>query len=131
MKRRAIFLMIVLALGVCALPACHAPVTVQTEAGKIAFTADQIAIRVGELQNAAIAAEASGGLSTSTTRVIVTFCVSSSKVLQKTPAGWQQTVSNSWLEVKKQIPAAELTKPAIAATVSSVDVVLAAYLGGN
>lgn len=104
---------------------CHAPTTVQTPQGKIAFTADQIAIRVGELQNTAIQANATGALPEATTRTIVTFCVQAAMVLQSAPGGWQAIVANSWKAAKIQIP--PQTNPAIIAAMSAVDAVLAAY----
>ena len=129
MKRYATALLILaaLSLGSLVLPACHAPVTVTTPAGQTAYTADQIAIRVGELQNAAIQAEATGSLPTAQARIIVTYCVQASQVLQATPAGWAQTVAAAWTEARKQIP---INNPLIAAAVSGMDVALAAYLGG-
>lgn len=109
-------------------PACaHPPPTVTTQAGKIAFTADQIVQRVNELQNAAISAEASKDLQTSTARLIVTFCVEADKMLQTTPAGWQATVLKAWSLAKGQI--GSVANPAIAAALSAVDVAIAS-LGG-
>lgn len=114
-------------LGLSTLPACHAPVTIVTEPGKIAYTADQIAVRVNELQNAAIQAEASGGMRTADTRLVVEFAVSANRTLRATPAGWQTTVATAWAETKKKLPAQ--TNPAIVAALGAVDVVLAAYGG--
>lgn len=120
-------------LGALTLPlavtqeACTAPVTVQTPAGKTAYTADQIVVRVNELQNAAIKANATGGLDTTTTRTIVQFAVSADKVLAVTPAGWQQTVGQAWKETKTKLPV--IANPTITAVIQAVDVVLAAYGG--
>lgn len=123
MKRILFVLMLALA------PACaHPPPTVTTQAGQIAFTADQIVQRVNELQNAAISAEASkDDLQTSTARLIVTFCVEADKTLQTTPAGWQATVLKAWSLAKGQI--GSVANPAIAAALSAVDVAIAS-LGG-
>ena len=107
-----------------------APTTVVTPAGKTAYTADQIVIRVNELQNAAIQAQATGALPTSTTRIIVQFCVAADTTLKATPAGWGQTLATAWTQAKTSIPAADLANPVIAAAAAGVDVVLAA-LGGN
>jgi hypothetical protein len=118
-------------LSACALaalfvvaPGCHAPVTITTAQGKTAFTADQIVQRVNELQSAAIQANGAGGLATSTTRTIVTFCVAADQTLAATPAGWQASVSAAWASAKTQLPV--ITNPAVAAAISAVDVVLAA-----
>jgi hypothetical protein len=116
------------------LVAC-APVSIQTPQGKQAYTADQIVIRLNELQNAAIQANSlmdpkTGlpGLPTPTTRIIVQFVVSSDKTLKDLPAGWQQTVATAWAETKRQLPI--ITNPAVSVAIGSVDVVLAA-LGGS
>jgi hypothetical protein len=106
------------------------PPTVVTPQGKAAYTADQVVIRVNELQNAAIQAEASGALPTSTTRVIVTFCVAADKTLATVPNGWQQTIATAWTQAKQQIPAKDLANTVISAAVAGIDVVIAAF-GGN
>lgn len=103
-------------------PACHAPVTVTTPQGKIAYTADQIVQRVNELENAAIKANGAGQLPLVQTRTIVEFCVAADKTLAATPSGWQATVRTAWAATRAQIPT---TNPAIAAAVTAVDVVLA------
>lgn len=84
--------------------ACTPPETIVTEPGKIAYRADQIAVRVNELQKAAIQAEANGGLPTATTRIIVEFAVSANRILKETPAGWPKTVAQLWTETKARLP---------------------------
>jgi hypothetical protein len=113
------------------LSACGAPVTVVTPAGQVAYTANEIAKRVGELGHAAIAANAQGALADSTTFTIVGFCDSADKILAATPAGWQASVATAWTEAKKKIPAKDLTNPLILSLVTAVNVSLAAYLGGH
>jgi hypothetical protein len=118
-------------IGILMSEACiHTPTSVTTPQGKTAYTADQIVMRVGELQNAAIQAEASKALPTSTTRIIVQWCVNANTILKTVPEGWQQSISMAWITTKGQIPAKDLNNTAIAAAVAGVDVVLAA-LGGN
>jgi hypothetical protein len=112
------------------LAACHVPTSVVTPQGKAAYSADQVVIRVGELQSAAIQAQASGALPITTTRLIVQWCVNANTTLKQVPNGWQQTLTTAWTQTKSQIPATDLSNSAIAAAVSGVDVVLAA-LGGN
>jgi len=109
----------------------HAPSSITTPQGQAAYTADQVVQRVNELENAAIQAEASKALPTNITRIIVQFCVSADMTLKTTPAGWQQTVSVAWKQAKAQIPASVLANPAWSATISGVDVVLAALGGTN
>jgi hypothetical protein len=103
-----------------------------TPQGQTAYTADQIVIRVNELQAAAIQAEANGGLPTNTTRVIVQFCVSADKTLAATPSGWGATVAKAWNEAKAN-PALKpyLTNGYISAAVALVDGVLAAFQPGG
>lgn len=118
MRRHIAAFVFLLSLGV----ACHAPVTITTPQGKIAYTADQIVQRVNELENAAIKANGAGQLSLDTTRIIVEFCVGADKTLAQTPAGWQASVQAAWTAARAKIPT---TNPAIASAVSAVDVVLA------
>jgi hypothetical protein len=96
-----------------ALAACTAPASIQTPEGKIAYTADQIVLRVGELQNATIQAERTGGIPTAAARTIVEFTVSANKILRDTPAGWQATIATSWRELKPKISAAVRDKLAV------------------
>lgn len=111
-------------IGLVLTAACHAPVTVVTPEGKAAFTADQIVLRINNLQNAAIQAEATGGLSTDTTRTLVEFAVTANRTLKTVPDGWQQSVATAWAETKKRLP--PITNLAVMAAVDSVDLVLAA-----
>ena len=106
--------------------ACAPPATITTQPGKTAYTADQIVVRVNELQNAASAANATvpPSLPTNTTRTIVQFCVAADKTLASTPIGWQATVATAWATAKAQIPVQ--TNPSIIAAMSAVDVVLGA-----
>lgn len=122
------YLLLVLCLS---LSACAAPVTITTPQGKVAYTADQIVLRVNELQNAAIAANATvpPSLPTATTRIIVEFCVSADKTLAATPAGWQATLATGWNAAKAKIGTP--SNPAIVSAMSALDVVLAAFGGGN
>ena len=114
---------LILILALATAPACHAPVTVTTPQGKAAYTADQIVVRVNELQRAAVSAEAGHALDTATTRTIVEFCVSADKTLAATPNGWQATVGTAWVEAKKKLPL--ITNQAVMAAIGAVDVVLA------
>ena len=104
--------------------ACSAPVTIVTPQGKISYAADQIVIRVNELQNAAIAANATTppSVTTAVTGVIVRFCVSADATLAATPAGWQASLLTAWTTAKSSIPTQ--TNPAIIAAMAAVDVAL-------
>ena len=96
---------------------------ISTEAGKVAYTADEIVVRLNELQDAAINAEATKGLDTATTRTFVQFVVSAEKTLAATPAGWQQTVSIAWRETKAQLPA--ITNQTVRVAIAALDAALA------
>lgn len=124
MKRYALPFVLILALSGAA---CSPPVTVQTTAGKAAFTADQVVLRVNELQAAAIQANANGALPTATTRLIVEFAVGADKTLKEAPNGWQATVSKAWAETKGKLP--PITNPAISAAVQSFELALASFGG--
>ena len=131
MKRFLLFLLLPLLLvGLAGCAPKNAPIV--TPQGQTAYTADQIVIRVNELQATAIQAEANGGLPTNTTRVIVQFCVSADKTLAATPSGWGVTVAKAWDEAKAN-PALKpyLSNGYIAAAVALVDGVLAAFPPGG
>lgn len=115
-----------LLLGVSLLSAsgcAHTPPTITTPAGQRAYKADQIDIRVNELQNAAIQAEATGGLPTATARIIIQFTTAANKTLHDTPAGWPQTLQTAWTQTKQAVGV--VTNPAVAAAMGAVDAVLA------
>lgn len=124
-KLPVVVLACVLALGVYG---CSAPVTVVTPQGQAAYKADQVVVRVNELMNAAISANAAKALPDATTRLIVQFCVDADKTLAATPAGWQAIVGTAWQALKGQIP--PQTNPSVLAAINAADVVLAT-LGGN
>lgn len=110
------------------LSACAAPVTITTPQGQAAYKADQVVVRVNELMNAAMSANAAKALPDATTRLIVQFCVDADKTLAATPAGWQATIGAAWQALKGQIP--PQTNPSVLAAINAADVVLAT-LGGN
>jgi hypothetical protein len=117
-----------------ALAGCKAPVSVQTPQGKAAFTADQVVLRVGELQTAAIQANGTLDpktgkpvLDQATTRLIVQFCVDANTALKNAPNGWGKAVGAAWAKLKTQLP--PVTNPAISSALSSIDVILAASGG--
>lgn len=104
------------------LPACAPPPTIVTQQGQIAYKADQVVVRINELMNAAIAANAANALPTDTTRTIVSFCVEADKVLAVTPNGWQQTLTLAWQSAKAKLP--KIDNPSIVAAMGAVDVVI-------
>src|SRR5580765_4998338 len=82
---------------------CMPPTSIVTTPGKIALAADQVAVRVNELQAAAIQANANSALDQPTTKIIVEFTVSADKVLSATPTGWEATVVKLWQEASPKI----------------------------
>ena len=102
--------------------ACAPPPTIVTPQGQVAYKADQVVVRVNELMNAAIAANAANTLPTDTTRTIVSFCVDADKVLAATPNGWQTTLTLAWRTTKAKLP--KIDNPAIVAAMGAVDVVI-------
>lgn len=123
--RRYIALLLVLALA-----GCNAPASIKTPAGRTAYTADQIVLRVGELQGAAIQAEQTGGLPATIARPIVETTVALNKILRDTPSGWQVTVQHAWADLKPKIPAQYRDSPALAAVWAAVDIAILS-LGGT
>ncbi len=103
--------------------ACHAPVSVTTPQGKAAYTADQVVLRINELENAAITAQAQGQIPLATTRTIVEFCVSADKTLAVAPAGWPAIIATAWAQTKAQLP--PITNSLVQSAMNAVDVVLA------
>lgn len=83
--------------------ACHPPVSIITPAGRTAFSADVIAVRVNELEAAAIQANSEGALSLDVTRTIVRFTVVADRILAQTPDGWRVAVITAWIETKRQL----------------------------
>ena len=65
---------------------CGAKPTFATPKAQVIYTADQVSIRVNELQNAAINAEAHQGLPTERARDIVEWYVANNKILATAPA---------------------------------------------
>lgn len=108
--------------GVVALPGCATRPPNLSPAANAAYTADQVVIRINELMNAAIAAQAQNAVPVATTRAIVKFAIAADQTLAQVPAGWPATVTAAWAATKKSLPA--ITNPAIIAAMSAVDLVL-------
>jgi hypothetical protein len=118
-----ILIELVIVVGLCFAPACAKAPPNLTPVGLHSYTADQVAVRVAEVQNAAIAAEASGALPTATTRIIVQFAVVAADTLKAVPNGWPQTIATAWTAAKQQI--GPMTNPLVATAMGALDVVIA------
>jgi hypothetical protein len=124
MKR--VLIGLVLAFSVLA---CHPPASVVTPQGKSAYTADQVVVRVGELEKAAIQANATvvdgkPSLDEASTRLIVQTCVSIAQTLKTVPDGWQAVVKQSWASFKVQAPPTLFTHPTIGVLLTTVDALI-------
>jgi hypothetical protein len=64
------------------------------------YKADEVLIRVQELQNITIQSEANGDIPTPTARVLVQFTVDAATVLKTTPDGWKASVTTLWNTAK-------------------------------
>jgi hypothetical protein len=126
--QRAGLLLVALNLGSALgyIAACHATPNIKTPEGQIAYRADQVVLRVNDLQATTIAAEQAGDISTDMARVIIQTCVSMNETLKTTPAGWQTTVRTAWAEMKFLIGV--VTNRAVNAALSIVDAILEALL---
>lgn len=117
---------LIIAIGLIAIPNCaSAPPNVSPQAA-VAFKADQIVVRVNELQRAATAANAAGSLDTNLTRQIVTWTVAADKILKDTPQGWVATLKASWEQVKQNVNLRTITQPAIQLAFTAVDALIGA-----
>jgi hypothetical protein len=110
--------------------ACHPPPTIVTPAGKVAYTKDEVVVRVNELENTVIEAAHTGGLPRAQAKVIVRFTVSADRAI-KAPT-WIAAVTSLWGDTKKALATMTppITNPAVNTAIASVDIVLAA-LGGH
>lgn len=70
---------------------------------KPAYTANEVLIRVQELQNTVIDLYDAQprGITKDKADLIVKFTVSSATIIKSSMAGWQGSVKQSWLELKK------------------------------
>lgn len=95
-------------------PACHkAPPTIVTDAGKNAYTADQVVLRLTEFQNVVIAASDANKIRLADARRIVTWLsgdrnanppvVGLLSAIQAAPAGWLAIARQGWLEQRSLV----------------------------
>jgi hypothetical protein len=119
--------------------ACPPPATLSPH-GQVVWTADQIIVRLGELQNTAIAANAATdpktglpGLPTATTHRVVTYCVGTTKTLHTLPAGWQATLQTGLTQFLAVLTPAERAKldPILGLVTTAVSEFIAASAGGT
>lgn len=117
---RYLVLTLVLAVGL----ACAPKSANLSPAGQAAFTADQVVVRLGELQDAAITANQDGSLDKATANAIVRFTVDGAKTCKAAPAGWQDTVRAGWAALKGAL--AETVKTRLKIVLAAVDALIGA-----
>ena len=107
--------------------ACPPPSTLHSQAAKTAYAGDQVVLRLGELQAAAIDANTQGLLSTETTRRVVAFTVDGAKTLKAAPAGWVATVGPAYAAMRNQLAPDERAR--LGPYLSALDLVFVAAGG--
>lgn len=118
-----------LILAVALLAACVPPPSLQTPEGRAAWSANQLLLRVGELQGAAIEANAVNGadgkplLAEGTTRRIDQVCRAIAESVKAHPSGWQHQVAVLYADLKATMKPEEMARFAI--IISSIDIVIA------
>lgn len=103
--------------------ACVHPPPNLSPRGQVAFNADQVVVRINELQSAAIQANTDGALDNAITQVVVEFSISARNTLGALPDGWQATVKQAWKEARPKIVT---TNPTVLLAIGAVDALIGA-----
>lgn len=127
--RRSVAPFVALALAL-SLVACAKPTSIQSPEATRAWQANQVLIRVAEVQAAAIQAEASGALKTADTRIIVQATVTIAKAAKDAPEGWPKVALTALQQAKAQLPASVLAQSPVAYTLAIVEGMLISLVGG-
>jgi hypothetical protein len=115
-------------LIIIALVAACVPKTIVTAPGQKAYKANEIVLRVNELMNVTISAEAQKAIPTDAALVIVRFCVKANKVLAVTADGWDKVVAEAWFAVTSDpLVKPHLKNTYIVAIVAILDGIFSAY----
>ena len=87
-----------------------------------AYTALEVLTRVQELQKTVIGLYDANprGITKANADIIVLFTTSTATILQTAPAGWQQTVVTSWMELKDEYIPTDPTLKVIWALTDSI-----------
>lgn len=113
MRQRLLLLVLAWAISGCG-PKIPANTDPQTRA---AFYANEAVLRLGELQNAAIASNRSGAISDRDAILVVRFTVASTKTVKEAPGGWVPTVRAAYTQLRPQLSAPEGSTVAVALAV--------------
>ncbi len=124
----------VFAVGAVSTGCVKRPSSIVTPQGKAAFAADQVVIRLAEVQNAVIVAatpDATGkvGIAKPTANLIVSWIVDTLKVIKQTPNGWLAASTAAWNAAKTRIPPATLASAQ--GYIIAIDTLLAGANGGD
>lgn len=118
-----------------AVPACGkkniltAPPSVVTQQGKVAYTADQVVVRINELENTAIAANNDGSLKDDVAISIVKFCVSADKTAKTTPDGLKPALKTGWAELQKNL-VGKTVPPTLTLAIGALDGIITTFTAG-
>jgi hypothetical protein len=110
------------------------PSSIVTPQGRAAFQADQVLIRVENVQDAVIAAatpDAAGrvGIEKPTADIIVGFTRDAALTIRQTPNGWLPTVRTAWAAAKTRIPPATLAS--VQGYIIAIETLLAGAAGAE
>lgn len=127
--RTRLTLAVLLISAVLTVAACHPNVTYETPKAAAAVHADDVVVRLNELQatliqacGPAVECAADAGFSTSTFREIVKALIDIRTTLKAAPDGWLASTRAGWAQLKPRLVG--VTNPAIAAAFGAVDAVL-------
>lgn len=126
--RLAVTLALLTVIGACA------KVTPETPKAAAAIKADEVVLRINELQAATIAACwpdgvqkpecAPGGISTTASREIVKAAIDIRMVAKAVPTGWQAAVKAAWVQAKPRIVALGPFPQAVTLAIGFVDTLI-------
>lgn len=100
--------------------ACAKQPPTLSPAGAVAFQADSVLVRVGELQDATIEANTKGLIGRPVAEKIVMFTVESAKVLKATTGDWRKTIRDAWTALQSSLTGLPQSLKAIIAAINSL-----------
>jgi hypothetical protein len=103
------------------------PSSVTTDAGRQAYTADQIVQQVAIFQHTVVDLADRGVISVTTARSIVAWTVATLRTIQASPNGWEATVREGWRQVRPKV----VELPAVAPWGPTIDALIGFVTGGG
>lgn len=123
-----LILLVALGGGMLALPGCSPKTNpALSPSGQAAANADAFVKRLGELQAAAMDAEANHALSTEVAGYIVAATVEGAQIAKDGQSGWLVALRGSWERWKTKIPPAYRQLPAVSASWVAIELLFAEY----